>query len=157
MKFFSDEIISKFHKRTIESIVDEIYETKTYDAIEQIKSIIPTWIENVVSAYSDDYKVFNKYWNHMCMRYNVSPQKVLLVSYIPIPSELDSFHIVKGAMDILTSYGYNIKIKEHLAICLGCKDKCILKEDIYRNMKRQNVKYIPDVWTPYCSECTIHL
>ena len=157
MKFFSDEIISKFHQRTVNSIVDEIHETKAYDAVEQITNIIPTWIDNIASSYSDDYIIFKKYWNHMCMKYNVLPQKILLVSYIPIPSELDSFHIIKNAMDILIGYGYNIKIKDHLMLCLGCKSKCILKEKIYKNMKRQNVKYVPDIWKPHCLECSKNL
>lgn len=157
MKFFSDEIISKFHQRTIESVIDEVQETKFYDAIEQIQTIIPTWIEHIASSYSNDYQLFNKYWYHTCMKYNIKPQKVLLVSYIPNPSELDSFKIIKNTMEILMSYGYNIKIKDHLTICLKCKDKCILKEDIYKNMKRQHVKYIPDIWKPYCFDCKLSI
>ena len=157
--FQDNKIIEKYNKpsgrdRSIGSLIEEVEEFKSYDVLEQINTMVPGWILHVVSGYAGGYEMFDKHWKHICMRWEVQPQKIVVVLYLPMPHEIHSMQILSNIINVLNKYGYNVRHRDHVVICETCNDKAIIREEIYNNMKQQNVKNIPDILEPYCENCS---
>jgi len=90
--------------------------------LEYVKHALPEWIVGECDAYDEDLSQLSRNWSHLCNRFNVPTQKILLVSHISFMNEETKSRnkCLNLVCDILTSLGYVVKDKHHFSLCPKC-------------------------------------
>jgi hypothetical protein len=77
--------------------------------LKYVEEILPDWISHFISSYSHDYNFLSKNWEFICNDLKISPQKILLVKFLPSNKDSTDFLKINFVCDILTRKGYIIR------------------------------------------------
>lgn len=119
---------------------------------EKIEEYVPNWIIGSVFDYSPDYPHLKNNWLTICNQIKVDPQKILLVSKIPLDPEAKEAKEIALICEILVRKGYVVRRNCEITQCEVCK-KALIPKTLYDELPRDKIKNLPDSWSNKCKNC----
>jgi hypothetical protein len=140
----------------LEQTLDKIHHFEDeFQLNEYAYILLPNWILHRCDHYASEYTQLEENWYRLCARWNVTPREILIVQYIPDPSQFAQYQILVAICNQLTRYGYVVRNKSELFPCRACS-KALLTEKVYDFLVTRNPQGVPKRWSVTCQACTTH-
>jgi len=116
-----------------------------------IHEVFPGWIMEILDGYSSDYPHLQKNWETICEKIgnNITPQKIILVSDIPLDEKHTLLHTISES---ITRNGFVVRRVTEFIRCQNCR-RAIPAYSVWKMMKEKNLP-TPEKWSVYCTSCT---
>ena len=125
------------------------YDWKEVD--EYLHVNIPGWVVYSIDDYCDDYGWLKKNWQAMCEKFNVRPQKIIIVKRLNFNNATGEDFIINQLSSTLTTKGYVVRREGEFTLCKVC-EKAIPCKEIYDLMKELGAP-VPKCWSNKCTTC----
>ena len=137
--------------------MQNIFDTLTpisneFELHEKIEEFLPNWIIGSILDYSEDYPHLKKNWETICKGLNIEPQKILLVTKIPLDVEEINAKEIALICEILVRKGYVVRRNCELLQCRICR-KAILPKTMFQELPRDKIPNLPEIWSDKCQSC----
>lgn len=158
---FSDQEIEPNPEKR-ETILSSIQQTS--DLYSFIKQLLPNWIIHTCDGYTSEYSILETNWKNLCNEWNTTPQKILIVSYLPSQEEFKklqspvvdpletSFQILGACCNRLTAKGFVIRAETELVSCKRCK-QAMLSKRVYEYLQQNKSPILSGKWNECCRSC----
>jgi len=158
---FSDQQIEpNLEKR--ENILSSIQQTS--DLYSFVRQLVPNWIIHTCDGYTFEYSVLELNWKNLCNEWKTTPQKILIVSYVPSQEEFkklqspivdpleSSFQILATCCNRLAANGFVIRAETELTSCKKCK-LAMLSKHVYEYLQQNKSPILSGNWNECCKSC----
>jgi len=122
---------------------------------EYVYVLLPQWILHRSEHYATEYPKLEENWYRLCASWNTTPREILIVQYLPDPSQFSQYQVLMAVCNQLTRYGYVVRNKSELFPCRQC-NRALLTQKVYDFLVTRNPQSVPKRWSAVCQSCAAH-
>lgn len=154
--YWSDQHIEPDPEK-IESVLASI--KKNDDLYTFVNQLLPNWIIHTCDGYTSEYSILESNWKNLCNEWKTTPQKILIVSYVPSREEFEklqsndsAFQILATCCNQLAGNGFVVRAETELVACKKC-EQAMLSRRVYDYLQQHKSPLVSGEWNDCCKAC----
>jgi hypothetical protein len=116
----------------------------THEIFQYAQDVVPGWIISTSSQFSVDLFKFNEQWAFACVKLNIEPQKVVIVTEAYLDLQNTTHTLIRELCRRMSVKGFVIMDEINFGLCQKCGE-VIVSERRFRELGMK--------WLGFCQSC----